>query len=275
MNIAGRKTWINYTLLIVFLLVTIMPLIFLILLSVKSGTEIITGNVLSLPEEFFWENFSNAWIAGKINMYFFNSVIVTLASSVLTLVLGLPMAYAIARLRWKLSGTVQTILMVGIMIPIHATLIPLFVLLKNMGLMNSYFSLIFPYVASTLPMTVYIIRNFLINIPFEMEEAAFLDCCGIIRAFVMVIIPTIKQSLVVVITLNALTYWNEYVMASTLVTDPTKYTIPIGLKSFSSDYSADYGAIAAGCLISVIPLLLIYLCFTDLLEKGLVAGAMK
>ena len=275
MNIAGRKTWINYTLLIVFLLITIMPLVFLVFLSVKSGTEIITGSVLSLPEKFYWENFSNAWIAGKINMYFFNSVIVTLASSVLTLVLGLPMAYAIARMRWKLSGTVQTILMVGIMIPIHATLIPLFVLLRNMGLMNSYFSLILPYVASTLPITVYIIRNFLINIPFEMEEAAFLDGCGIIGAFVRVIIPTIKQSLVVVITLNALTYWNEYVMASTLVTDPTKYTIPIGLKSFSSDYSADYGAIAAGCLISVIPLLILYLCFTDLLEKGLVAGAMK
>ena len=275
MNIAGRKTWINYTLLIVFLLITILPLVFLMLLSVKSGTEIITGSVLSLPEKFYWENFSNAWIAGKINMYFFNSVIITLASSVLTLVLGLPMAYAIARMRWKLSGTVQTILMVGIMIPIHATLIPLFVLLRNMGLMNSYFSLILPYVASTLPITVYIIRNFLINIPFEMEEAAFLDGCGIIGAFVRVIIPTIKQSLVVVITLNSLTYWNEYVMASTLVTDPTKYTIPIGLKSFSSDYSADYGAIAAGCLISVIPLLLLYLCFTDLLEKGLVAGAMK
>lgn len=275
MNTAGSKKWIVYLLLIVFLVVTILPLVFLLILSVKSSTEIITGSVLELPETFHWVNYYNAWIQGKVSQYFINSVIVTLASSVLTLLLGVPMAYAISRMRWKLSNTVLTILMAGVMIPIHATLIPLFMLLKKIGLMNSYWSLILPYVASTLPITVYIIKNFLISIPYEMEEAAFIDGCGLVRAFVMVIVPMIKQSLVVVITLNALTYWNEYVMASTLVTNPTKYTLPIGLKAFSSEYSADFGAIAAGVVISMLPLLILYLCFTDLLEKGLVAGAMK
>lgn len=275
MNVAGTKKWINYLILLIFLVITILPLIFLLILSVKSSMEIITGNILQLPEKLHWVNYSNAWVQGKINQYFLNSVIVTVSSSVLTLLLGLPMAYAIGRLRWKLSNTVLTILMAGVMIPIHATLIPLFVLLKKIGLMNSYLSLILPYVASTLPITVYIIKNFLISIPYEMEEAAFIDGCGLIKAFVLIMVPMIKQSLVVVITLNALTYWNEFVMASTLVTDPTKYTLPIGLKSFSSEYSADFGAIAAGVVISMLPLLILYLCFTDLLEKGLVAGAMK
>lgn len=275
MNTAGSKKWIVYSILLVFLVITILPLVFLLILSVKSSTEIITGSVLKLPETFHWVNYYNAWIQGKVSQYFVNSVIVTLASSVLTLLLGVPMAYAISRMRWKLSNTVLTVLMAGVMIPIHATLIPLFMLLKKVGLMNSYWSLILPYVASTLPITVYIIKNFLISIPYEMEEAAFIDGCGLVRAFVMVIVPMIKQSLVVVITLNALTYWNEYVMASTLVTNPTKYTLPIGLKAFSSEYSADFGAIAAGVVISMLPLLILYLCFTDLLEKGLVAGAMK
>lgn len=275
MNVAGTKKWINYLILLIFLVITILPLIFLLILSVKSSMEIITGNILQLPEKLHWVNYSNAWVQGKINQYFLNSVIVTVSSSVLTLLLGLPMAYAIGRLRWKLSNTVLTILMAGVMIPIHATLIPLFVLLKKIGLINSYLSLILPYVASTLPITVYIIKNFLISIPYEMEEAAFIDGCGLIKAFVLIMVPMIKQSLVVVITLNALTYWNEFVMASTLVTDPTKYTLPIGLKSFSSEYSADFGAIAAGVVISMLPLLILYLCFTDLLEKGLVAGAMK
>ena len=275
MNIAGSKKWINYTLLLFFLIFTVLPLVFLLNLSVKSSMEIITGSVLTLPEEFYWVNYTNAWFQGKINMYFMNSVIVTVASSVLTLVLGLPMAYALARMRWKLSNTVLTILMAGVMIPIHATLIPLFMTLRKIGLMNSYWSLILPYAASILPITVYIIKNFLISVPYEMEEAAFLDGCGVIGAFFRIIVPMIKQSLVVVITLNALTYWNEFVMASTLTTDPTKYTLPIGLKSFSSEYSADFGAIAAGVVISMVPLLLLYLCFTDFLEKGLVAGAMK
>lgn len=275
MNVAGSKKWVNYTILMIFLVVTVLPLVFLLNLSIKSSMEIITGSVLTLPEEFHWINYSNAWIQGKINMYFMNSVIITAASSVLTLLLGLPMAYAIARMRWKMSSLTLTVLMAGVMIPIHATLIPLFMTLRKIGLMNSYWSLILPYAASTLPITVYIIRNFLISVPYEMEEAAFIDGCGVIRAFVMIMVPMIKQSLVVVITLNALTYWNEFVMASTLVTDPTKYTLPIGLKSFSSEYSADFGAIAAGVVISMIPLLLLYLCFTDFLEKGLVAGAMK
>ena len=275
MNAAGSKRWINYTILIFFMLLTIIPLIFLVLLSLKSSTEIITGNVLSIPEEICWSNFKTAWIDGKVNKYFFNSVFITVASSVLTLILGVPMAYGLTRLRWKASKTVLTVLIAGIMIPVHATLIPLFMILKKIGLLNSYFSIILPYVASTLPITVYIIKNFMISIPYEMEEAAFLDGCGIGRAFIQIIVPCIKQSLVVVITINALTYWNEYVMASTLVTDPTMYTLPIGLKSFSSDWSADYGAIAAGVLISMVPLLLLYLCFTDLLEKGMVAGAMK
>lgn len=275
MNVAGSKKWVNYTILIIFLIVTVLPLVFLLNLSVKSSMEIITGSVLALPEEFHWINYSNAWIQGKINVYFMNSVIITAASSVLTLLLGLPMAYAIARMRWKMSTLTLTVLMAGVMIPIHATLIPLFMTLRKIGLMNSYWSLILPYAASTLPITVYIIRNFLISVPYEMEEAAFIDGCGVIRAFVMIMVPMIKQSLVVVITLNVLTYWNEFVMASTLVTDPRKYTLPIGLKSFSSEYSADFGAIAAGVVISMIPLLLLYLCFTDFLEKGLVAGAMK
>lgn len=184
MNVAGSKKWVNYTILIIFLIVTVLPLVFLLNLSVKSSMEIITGSVLALPEEFHWINYSNAWIQGKINVYFMNSVIITAASSVLTLLLGLPMAYAIARMRWKMSTLTLTVLMAGVMIPIHATLIPLFMTLRKIGLMNSYWSLILPYAASTLPITVYIIRNFLISVPYEMEEAAFIDGCGVIRAFV-------------------------------------------------------------------------------------------
>jgi raffinose/stachyose/melibiose transport system permease protein len=264
-----------YSTLIFFALITIMPLIWLCNLSFKTNTEIITGNILHLPKEIYYQNYIDAWFVGSVNKYFINSVIVTGLSSIITVVIGLPMAYGITRLRWKLSSFVLTILLCGVMIPIHATLIPIMSILKWLKMLNSRASLVFPYVASTLPITVYIVRSFLINIPIEMEEAACIDGCGVVRSFLYIITPTIAQSIVVVVTLNFMTYWNEFVMASSLVTNPVLYTLPIGLRRFSSDYVVNYGAIAAGVFISLVPVLLLYLLFTNQLEKGMVAGALK
>lgn len=275
MVISLKKKIALYFILCIFMLVTVMPLVWLAIMSFKSNEEIIAGNIMALPKVPYTENYVEAWITGRVGKYFFNSVIVTFISLVLTLIFGVPMAYGVSRMRWKLSRPTLTLLMAGIMIPIHATLIPVFFILKNLKLLDSYFSLILPYVASTLPITVYIVKNFMISIPYEMEEAAYIDGCGTIRAFLCIIVPTIKQSLMVVITLNFLTFWNEYVMASTLVTDPTKYTLPIGLRVFSSDYAVNYGAIAAGVFISMLPVLIMYLLFTDFLEKGMIAGAIK
>jgi raffinose/stachyose/melibiose transport system permease protein len=274
MIVSRKEKALRYFVIGVGILLTFLPLVWLLTLSFKDSTEIITGSMLELPKVFKYENYIEAWTNG-IGKYFVNSVVITAASSVLTLILGLPMAYAVSRMRWKLSSTTLTILMAGIMIPVHATLIPVFMIIKSLGMLNTYASIVLPYVASTLPITVYIVRNFMLTLPYELEEAAFLDGCGVIRAFLRIIVPSIKHSLVVVITFNFLTYWNEYVMASTLVTNPKMYTLPIGLRSFASEYLVNYGAIAAGVVISVIPLLAAYLLFSDVLEKGMVAGALK
>jgi raffinose/stachyose/melibiose transport system permease protein len=274
MIISRKEKSFRYFVIGIGILLTFLPLLWLLLLSFKSSTEIIAGSMLQLPEMFRFENYIEAWTNG-IGKYFLNSVVITAASSALTLALGLPMAYAVSRMHWKLSSTTLTILMAGIMIPVHATLIPVFMIIKTLGMLNTYASIVLPYVASTLPITVYIVRNFMLTLPYELEEAAFLDGCGVIRAFLRIIVPSIKHSLVVVITFNFLTYWNEYVMASTLVTNPQMYTLPIGLRSFASEYLVNYGAIAAGVVISVIPLLAAYLLFSDVLEKGMVAGALK
>jgi raffinose/stachyose/melibiose transport system permease protein len=264
-----------YTILIIFLILTFFPLIFAILLSVKSNQEIITGSMFALPKEISFSNYYTAWIKGKVNSYFINSVVVTVLSSVLTLVLGFPLAYGLCRLRWKMKNSIFTIIIIGIMIPIYSTLIPVFIILKNMGILNSYFAIILPYTASALPITVFVVRNFLIGVPYEMEQAAFIDGCSVARSFVSIVIPTIKHATVTVIVLNVLTFWNEYVMAATLIKTPSFYTLPVGLQAFQGIYVVDYGAVAAGVVISVIPVLIIYLVFNDLVDKGIVAGALK
>lgn len=264
-----------YGILIICAFATFFPLLWLVLLSFKTNSEIIAGNIMSLPAKWNIQNYIEAWTIGKVNTYFFNSISFTFSSSVITLLLGVPMAYGICRMHWKLSDITFTIITLGIMIPIHATLIPVFTILKNIGVLDSYFAIILPYVASALPITVYIVRSFLVSVPIETEEAAFIDGCGIIKAFAYLIVPIIKQSLIVVVILNFLSFWNEYVMASTLITKAKYYTLPIGLQSFANEYAVNYGAIAAGVFILLLPVLITYLIFNDLLEKGMVASALK
>jgi raffinose/stachyose/melibiose transport system permease protein len=265
----------KYLILFIFVLITVFPLFWMVNMSFKQNTEIVAGNVMALPEMPTLENYANAWTTGKVGEYFMNSVLIAVVSSILTLLFGTPLAYALCRLYWKIKNWVFTLIIMGIMVPVHATLIPLFILYNKIGILNTYITLILPYTAAALPLTVYIIRNFLISVPLEMEEAAFIDGCGIVRGFVKIMLPTIKQSLIVVTILNFLFFWNEFIMASTLVNDTRLYTIPVGLSYFQGQYSVDYGGIIACTVISVLPILVTYLFFNTALEKGMVVGAMK
>lgn len=275
MRLQSRSKIPVYLILFVFVIFTALPLLWIIMLSFKTSAEIVSGSVFALPKSLSLQNYLTAWNSGNVGRYFLNSVIVSVASSVVTLVFGIPLAYSVSRLNWKLKDGVFTLITIGIMLPIHATLIPIFMVFSKLGLVNTYWSLIITYSASALPITVYIVRNFLISVPYEIEEAAFLDGCSVIRAFFQVMVPTIKQSVVVVTILNFLSFWNEYVMAVIMVTEPKMYTLPVGLAFFQNQYTADYGAIAACTVISVLPVLVFYLIYNDVLEKGMVVGAMK
>lgn len=275
MKISKPRKVIIYTCLILFVCLTALPLLWIINLSFKSSTEIIAGNVFALPQNASFQNYITAWKDGNAGRYFLNSVIVSVVSSATSLIFGVPLAYAISRLHWKIKNGVFTLIIIGIMLPIHATLIPVFVIFSKLGLINTYSALIIAYTASAIPMTVYIVRNFLMSVPTEMEEAAFIDGCGIVRAFIRIMIPAIKQSLVVVTILNFLSFWNEYVMSVVLINNPEMYTLTVGMAFFQNMFTADYGAIAACTVISVLPVLFFYLVYNDVLEKGIVIGAMK
>ena len=275
MKVLKSRKVIIYFILSIFIIITVIPLLWMISLSFKENSEIIAGNVMSLPKSPTFQNYINAWIDGNVGKYFLNSVFIAVVSSLLTLIFGVPLAYAVSRLNWRIKNWVLTLVIMGIMIPIHATLVPLFIVYTKVGILNTHISLILPYTASALPLTVYIVRNFLLSVPIEMEEAAFIDGCGIIRGFLRIMLPTIKQSIVVVTILNFLSFWNEFVMASTLVNDAKLYTIPVGLSYFQGQYSVDFGAITACTVISVLPILITYVIFNDMLERGMVVGAMK
>jgi len=181
--------------LVIWAIVQLYPLFWLFLFSVKNNTEIFGGNILGFPRIWQWSNYAVALSSGNVGRYFINSTIVTVLTIVISSILVATSAYAIVRMKWKYSKLVLTIFLTGMMVPIHATLLPLFIILKNLNLLNTYASLVIPYVAFAIPMGIFILTGFLYTIPRELEESAFLDGCSIYKSFYYIILPLIRPAL--------------------------------------------------------------------------------
>ncbi len=262
-----------YVVLGLFAIVQICPFIWLVLFSLKSDSEIHAKSALALPEGIHWQNYVEAWTEGNVGHYFLNSLFVTLVSVALILLLGSMIAYGITRMRWKFQGTVLAIIMVGMMIPIHAILVPLFIIMQRMGLLSTHLSIILPYVVTGMPLAVFIFSNFLRSIPLELESAAYIDGSGVLRTFFSIILPTLKPAITTVAIFSFMNTWNEFIMASTYLQDQSLNTLPIGLKSFQGMYLTSWGPLGAAIVISTVPLLIFYFIFSEQVEKSFTAGA--
>lgn len=262
-----------YTLMIIIAVLQLFPLYWLIVSAFKDNSEIIGGTVWALPTRWRLDNFVDAWVSAKVSQYFFNSVIVTLVTLFFVLLFASMMAYALTRMRFKYNGVILFILLMGIMIPIHATLIPLFMILKNLGILSSRLAIILPYIAVNLPIGVYMLSGFLRTMPKELEEAAFMDGCGVMKSFFKVVLPLLKPPLASVAIFVFLSVWNELLMAATFIQKEELRTLPLGLMNFSGQYSISWGPLAAAMVISTIPILVSYVLFSDQMEKSFTAGA--
>lgn len=262
-----------YLLMSLIAVLQLFPLYWLVVSAFKDNSEIIGGVVWALPKEWRFSNFTEAWVSAKVNQYFFNSVSVTLITLFCVLLLASMMAYALTRMRFKYNGLILFILLMGVMVPIHATLIPLFMILKNLGLLSSRLSIILPYIAVNLPIGVYMLSAFLRSMPKELEEAAFIDGCGVVKSFFKVVLPLLKPPLASVAIFVFLAVWNELLMAATFIQKETLRTLPLGLMNFSGQYSISWGPLAAAMVISTLPILLAYVLFSDQMEKSFTAGA--
>lgn len=253
----------------------IYPLFWLLLFSFKNNIEIFGGNVLGFPKVWQFSNYTTALTSGNVGVYFINSVIVTAATILVSSVLIATTSYAIVRMKWKLSKITLTIFLLGMMIPIHAALLPLFVILKNFHILDTYLALIIPYVAFALPMGIFILTGFLYSIPRELEEAACIDGCNIYQIFYKIIVPLIKPGLATVAIFTYLSTWNELMFANTFINSESMKTLTVGILSLSGQYTTEWGPIGAGLMIATIPTLIIYVLLSDQVQKSLVVGAVK
>ncbi len=262
--------------LIIFAFIQIYPFFWLVLFSFKSNSEIFGGNIAGFPEKLLWENYKSAILNGKVLLFFFNSILVTGITILITIIVSSPAAYAIARMKWKLSNIILIIFLLGLMIPVHATLLPLFILFRKIKLLNTYWSLILPYTVFSMPVAIFILTGFFKTIPKEMEESAFLDGCSIFQSFLKIILPMINPAIVTVAILTYLFAWNELMFAITFISRTAFRTITAGIQSMAGQYHTDWGAIGAGLVVSTIPTIIIYSIMSNQVQNSLVnAGSVK
>ena len=275
----GKKIDINKTLLTVFMAVVVVtqlfPLYWLLSFSLKNNNQIFGGNILGLPEKFMWNNYVKVLTQGNVGVYLLNSVIVTAASVVITCLLAASAAYAITRMNWGLSKTVLNIFLLGMMIPAYAALLPLFLTLNKTGIYDSWFALIIPYTAFSLPMAIFIFTGFYETIPRELEESACMDGCSIYRIFSSIMLPMIRPAIVTVAIFTYLQNWNELLFAVTFIKSRNLKTLTAGVMSLVSQYRTERGQIGAGLLLTAIPSLLIYTFLSKQVQESFRAGAIK
>lgn len=273
--IGRAKGCITHAFLIIFAFIQIYPLFWLFEFSLKDNNEIFGGNIAGLPEHWRFENYVTAFLNANVIQYFFNSVIVTGVTIVVTLIISAMSAYAISRMIWRGRETTLKIILMGMMVPIHAALLPLFIILSKAHLLNSYWSLIIPYIAFGLPMAVFLFTSFMESLPRELEEAAAIDGCGIYQMFWRIIFPLIRPAIATVSIFTFISSWNELMFAVTFINKTEYKTLTVGIMSMVGSYTTKWGEIGAGLMIATIPTVIMYLLLSEQVQKSLVAGAVK
>ncbi|WP_219835108.1 carbohydrate ABC transporter permease [Paenibacillus sp. R14(2021)] len=267
--------WLVYLLLGILVITQIYPLFWLIMYSLKTNEQILGSSFFSLPTWPQWGNYRDAYKSGHYLQYLGNSVLVTLVTLLCVIVLASMAAYAISRFKWKLAPIVSLIFLLGMMIPLQATLLPLLLIFKNLHLLDTRWALILPYIAFSTPIAVFIMSGFMKGIPAEIEESAFIDGASVYRIFRSIILPISVPPIMTVVILTFITIWNEYIMAATFISSEKLKTLPFGIYTFVSQYNVNYGAIGAFLVLGALPVLIIYFTLSEKITKGMVAGAVK
>lgn len=282
MNFAGSNTRnqrISRGILIAFMsliaLIELFPLIWLVDFSLAKSGDLFASNILIAPNPPQWQNYVTAFVDGKVLHFLYNSVLVNAITVVATIFISLMVAYACTRMKWKLNRTVMNILLLGMMIPIHATLLPNFLIYNKVGMIDTVFALLVPYIAFSLPQGIFIMSSFLESVPRALEESALIDGCGVYRIIFKIVLPITKPPIITIAIMTFLNNWNEFIMAMTYLTSDTWRTLPFSVLQFQGQYASNYAVQFAVMALTALPALIVYILLNEQITKGIVVGAVK
>ncbi|MFL0267478.1 carbohydrate ABC transporter permease [Candidatus Clostridium radicumherbarum] len=275
-----------YVALIALAISILVPVLWVLLASIKQNSEFY-GNPWSLPKGFYFQNFIDAIEKANMGQYFLNSVVVTAVALIILLIVAIPAAYVLARFKFKGRKFINTLFMAGLFINVNYIVVPIFLMLLGFDqklmqvfgkgiFLDNIFVLALVYASTAIPFTVYLISNFFRSISKTYEEAAFIDGDGYFRTMLSIMIPMAKPSIITVILFNFLSFWNEYIIALTLMPGISK-TLPVGLINLmqSQRAAANYGQMYAGLVLVMLPTLILYILVQKKLTQGMTLGGVK
>ena len=269
------KETLVYLLLAFWALINLFPVYWMFTFSLKSNNEIFGDNVIGLPKEWLWSNYSKALQVGNIGRYFLNSVIIAVVTIALVMAVALMATFALTRFMWKGRKMMNDFFMLGLTIPIHASIVPIYVTLSKLHMLSTYSSLIIPYAVFSLAMAILICTGFMQEIPIELDEAACIDGCGTWRIFFKIIVPLMKPAVATVSIYTFLQCWNELMFANIFVSDKAHKTLPVGVQALSGQYLTEWGPIGAAMVLATFPMLVFYIFFSKKIQDSFIAGAVK
>lgn len=261
--------------LILLSLIWLMPVISVLLTAIRGQGDLFSNGIFSWPKAFRWENFAKAWDSGDFSIYFKNSLLLIAMKVPLGILVSALAAYPLAKIRFRLNQPIFLFFLVGLAVPVQVTLQPLVIMMRDLGLSNSLFALLPPYVAFGIPLQVLVLRGFFRQIPSELVEAARVDGASELGIFFRIIVPLSVPALAALAIIDTLATWNEFILALVLISDKATRTVPIGLMQFQGEHSSDYTVLMAGVAISIVPVLIIFMFLQRYFVTGLTAGAVK
>jgi raffinose/stachyose/melibiose transport system permease protein len=264
--------WVLIALLLV---IELYPLLWLLLSSFKTSDEFATGAFWSLPGGLDWQNYADAWNAG-LSTYFLNSILAVFPALFLILVLSLAASFGLEVLVWRGRNTVLLAFLAGVMVPLQMTLLPLFTIYFQAGLINTRWALIITYTAFGLPLSVFLMAGFFKSVPRGVIEAAILDGASIYQVFARVAVPMVANGLVTIALVQFFFLWNDLLFSLTFISSDSLRTIQTGLLNFTGQYGqVQWGPTFAAVSLTVFPTLILYLILNQQVIKGLTAGSIK
>jgi raffinose/stachyose/melibiose transport system permease protein len=270
------KKGFPHFILIIYVGVILLPFVFIIFSSLKESNIEIAENPFGFPVDLVYENYVEAWVKAKINVYFFNSLYLSFSSAVVGVILAAATAFALTRMKFAgASKWIYQFVIIGMLIPSNVLFIAQYLLVSKLGILNTHWALFLPYTAGALPISVLLIAAFMKAIPSELEEAAIVDGLRSIGLFAKIILPITMPALVTVFIINFLGVWNEYLLANFFISKDSLRTLPTGMVGFRDAFQTNYALICAGIVYSVIPVLIVYAFLQEKIIDGITAGSVK
>ena len=255
-------------------LTVLYPFIWTFINSFKGTTEIISQS-WALPKYWRFENYSVLFRNSDFFIYFKNTIFITAVSIVFLILFSSMASYALACYKFWWTKWLMILFVIGIMIPQHASIIPLFLMLRDMAMLDKAWVLPIPYLSIQLPFSIYILTGFMRAIPKDFIEAATIDGCGPWRTYFSIILPISKPGITVVSIFGGVWFWNEFLYPMLLISSASERTLSVGIKLFIGERQVDFGSMLAGIILLIVPTLLFYFVLHKGIIKGMTAGALK